>query len=657
MRWLGRVAAALLALAALLVAAGWFGPDLVRGQVARAAGRALGRDVSIGHLALLAAWPPTVAADDIAASGLGHVPRMLARIAPWSLLSGRPVVEQVTLIRPAFSLTPDAHGRVSILPAKQSSAAPPPRPPPALAAAHPAAAAPSPRVVIQDGSLSWRDPRIGPAVSISISGTVQGGAYDLTLHGQVPPGTPYPLLTGATVTARAASGKPVHATVDGVWNGQAVQAVVESGTPEAIAAGGALPVTVVARAGGAVLHATGLVAAPSAGAGLDLAVTLQGADEQRLAALLAWPPAASGPVSLAAHVAGGPTEFAVRGLDLRAPQGDVAGDVTLSLAPRPSLRGALRSQRLDLDAVLAAVLRPAPRPTPTGAPVPAPPPSAAATLIPDRPLPFASLARADADLTVQAASLRVAGVEYRDLTGHLALQAGRLELDPCAAVLPGGARLSAALRLDGVAAPPAASLVAHAPAVQLAPLLAALHLPAAASGLATLDADLRGAGATPHALASTLVGTASIRLTGAAIDAGIAAPLLHATRLPLPLDAGRVGVPCAAVGVAAANGMLSVSPLVADAGRVRVEGGGTIDLGQETMDLHLLPTLRSGPGLVIPVRVTGPWRAPKVQLGTGPLAAPAIDADACPASPLPASAPQAGKKHPKGIDILRSLLR
>ncbi len=199
----------------------------------------------------------------------------------------------------------------------------------------------------------------------------------------------------------------------------------------------------------------------------------------------------------------------------------------------------------------------------------------------------------------------------------------------------------------------------HAPSVALAPLLTALHLPPLASGTGSLDADLRSAGATAHGLAASLNGTAALHAQDGAIDASLLSVLLDGARLPIRLPSAPARLRCLAVGAAAHSGVLDLAPLVVDADRLRIDGVGTVDLGQETLALQLRPLLRAGPGLVVPVRVEGPWRMPKVVLGAeGGSALSGANRDACPAGArTPASGAQPGKKLPKAIDVLRGLLR
>ena len=656
MRRAGRIALALLAAAVLLVLAGVFVPNLLRQRVALAAGLALHRSVAIGNLRLLPAWPPTLQASDVTVAGLGTVAQIRARLAPSALFGNPAVIEQVVLLRPSLTVVPDAQGHVSL------GAAPPSEPPAVAAApaspAHAARPVSVQHLVIQDGTLVWRDPRIGPPLTVAVSGRRDGDAYDLVLHGVVPPGTRAPWLTGATASAHFVSGQPLRATLVGSLNGHAVQAVIVAGTPEAMAATGPVPLDITVAASGATAHATGKVGEWRALSGLDLAVSLRAGSEAALAGLAGLQTAAAGAVSLDAHLTGGADRLEVQALALHAPQGDLSGDLTFTQGARPSLHGTLRSQALDLDALLALLASKSPPPPPPAVgPVPPSPPSP--TLISDRPLSLAALGLVDAHLTMQAAGLRLAGIDYRDLAGHLVLRERRLVLDPFAAVLPGGVHLDATARLDGAATPPGAALTLRAPAVALAPLLAALHLPPAATGTAALAADLHASGDSPHALAADLGGTAALRMAGGTVEAGLLSAVFGAAHLPIPLGHGHLGLRCLALGATAVRGVLTMAPLLVDAGPVVIQGGGTVDLGQETLALHLRPLLRAGPGLVVPVQLTGRWRAPRLLPDNGPASVTSSTADACQAAGIavPATAPPVSKKLPNSAELLRRLFR
>ena len=390
--------------------------------------------------------------------------------------------------------------------------------------------------------------------------------------------------------------------------------------------------------------------------------------------------------ALDAHVATasaeGPVVFS--GLRLTAAGGDAAGDLALTADPRPALRGTLVSQRLDLGALLSqgagAAVPPANSTAtpglapgmPPGAPSSPPPPGAGGPVLPDTLLPFALLQRGDADLTWSVGEAAWRGVTLRSLSARLLLRDGRLALDPLQAQAPGGA-LSGALTAD--AATQGASLLLQAPGLAAGQLLAAALGSDAGAGTLDLDILLRANGPSPRAMAATLDGHAGVALVDGEFDlGGILALLGDALPKGVPLPpGGRSKVRCLALRVDAAAGQATLGTLLLDASRLHLEGEGRADLQAETLDLTLRPTARLGLGGVsVPVRVTGPFRAPRAQADirggagrSGLLIGTPAPPDECGPKleaarggrpgPLPASQPEAPRGKP--ADLLRSLLR
>lgn len=362
-----------------------------------------------------------------------------------------------------------------------------------------------------------------------------------------------------------------------------------------------------------------------------LAITARVPDLQRLGRLAGVGLPRLTKATLEAHTAPAPggSGLLLRGLELASAEGDVAGDVALGLAPRPSLRGSLQSRRLDFDGI-AMAMAPSPQPTaappsPTTAPVPPAPTSAPApgTLISDRPLPFGELRRFDADLRLAVAEAVWHGAAYRGLDLRAVLQNGTLRIDPATAVSPGGP-LAVIVAADANAVPPTASVAVHAPAIDAAGLSAALGAPGAATGTVDVDADLHGAGASAHALAGSATGHLALSLTEGEIEnaalAALFGPALRSANIPIDA-AGRSHARCAGVRFELDAGQAAMPVLGLDTTRVRLDGDGRLDLGAETMDLHLRPVLRLGPTTVtVPVRVSGPFRTPRTQADKGAIA-------------------------------------
>ncbi len=367
----------------------------------------------------------------------------------------------------------------------------------------------------------------------------------------------------------------------------------------------------------------------------DLATVLPGATLSRLS--LTWPAGQAARLEAEGGVYGGPWHVAsgvlpagqgvaLRALALTSPFGDLTGDLAVQVAPRPSVRGTLVSTRLDMDAVRGAL-----RPTPAPAAAPAPAPAAVAPAVPapirpapvagpvvsTAPLPWAVLRQADSDLQLTAATVRWGGVDYHGATGHLALQDGVARLDPASVVTPAG-RVDLSASADARAAAPPVALVLRSAGVSLDAVLQAAGLPGGSDATAELDVALHAAGASPHALAATVGGHVGI----AVVDGEIANAALGVLLGDVMKQAGagfdpggRSHIRCLAVRADAETGVVTLTALKLDTARLELEGGGTVNLGDETMALHLRPLLRlGGAGVSAPIRVEGGLRHPVVSL-------------------------------------------
>jgi len=472
--------------------------------------------------------------------------------------------------------------------------------------------------------------------------------------------------------------QPLSLAAEGTVGGGPVTMSATAGSLAALLRPGPVPVTAQARAAGATVTAEGTADAWAGTA--EMQVSARMPDLRALSVVAgARLPGWRG-VSLDGRVStGAPGVIVLRGLRLAMPGSDLAGDLAVTTAPSPAVRGTLVSQRLDLDSLFAGFApappaSPAPLVTSPAAPAPtAPAPAAApAHLLPETPLPFEALRRGDADLQLAVNEAVWHGVPFRAVSARLLLQDGRLRLDPVTAAVPGGA---ASAQLQADAGVQSAGVAVQADGLAAGPLLAALLHQEAAAGTLDLNIDLRGQGASPRALASTLDGHAGLALVDGEFDlGGIMAALGEALPKGLPVSAGgRSQVRCLALRADVASGQASLGTLLLDSARLHLAGSGTVNLVDETLDLHLRPQVRLGLGGVsVPVRVSGPIRSPRTQAEiaggagrTGLLIGAPPPPDECAqrltearggrAGPMPAAAPDAPR--PKPADLLRNLLR
>jgi uncharacterized protein involved in outer membrane biogenesis len=249
---------------------------------------------------------------------------------------------------------------------------------------------------------------------------------------------------------------------------------------------------------------------------------------------------------------------------------------------------------------------------------PAPKP-AGDRLFPDAPIPFGLLRQANADLALSVDDLRIGGSDYRSLDLHVVLQDGKLRLAPLSADLPEG-HLDASLDVDATAPAPPVGVMLHAPGLEVAPLLAAAGLPGYASGKLEIYADLHGTGDTPHALASSLDGSLGLAMQNGTIDTAllerVLGPVLQRANLPgLTLHGGTGDLHCFALRTDVQHGVAELRALELNSSLLRMDGSGSVNLGDETLAVRLRPQGRlGGTIIVVPVQATGPIRSPSVKV-------------------------------------------
>jgi AsmA protein len=461
--------------------------------------------------------------------------------------------------------------------------------------------------------------------------TLHAGASDLSAQ--------YPglALDKLDVTADAA-GQPVKADAAGKVGDQAFAFVATSGPLAGLMPGAKpapFPVDVTFRAGGATMSAKGTIADAQAMTGASIVLAAQIPDLSGLSPLARRPLPALKQIELKATLADAPGGFrhgaALHALSLTSAGGDISGDATIGLGARNSLVAALKSSRIDLDALQTAIDQmPAATPPPAqaGAKPPSPPLAAAGDkpppkrserLFSDDPIPFDGLRTADADVKLNIAGLHSGGADYKAIDSHLLLKDGRLSVDPFAADLPGG-HLAGNLFADATQAAPSIHVTLHAPGLALKTILAAVHEPAFASGNLEVYADLHGTGVSPHAIASSLDGSLGLAMAGGTIDNRLLGSLLGKVMdtlnaMDLAGKGGTSEVKCFGVRMDAEHGIGAFKALALSSSLLTMTGGGAVNLGDETLALQLRPRARvAGTAVVIPLAVSGPIRNPAVKV-------------------------------------------
>jgi len=471
--------------------------------------------------------------------------------------------------------------------------------------------------------------------------------------------------------------QPVTFTAEALAGAAPVAFAANAGSLAAVLGGGPVPVQLLLMAAGATASAQGVVA-DLAGRGFDLEVSARVPDVRALGAVagVALPAVRDAAFDARASMAGAGA-VTLRAMRLTVPEGDLSGDVVLGGSPRPSVRGTLASQRLNLDAVTGWGSRPTLAGAAPGSQLPplGAPPSQARTLS-DAPVPFDALRRANADLQLAFNEVVWRGASYRAVTGRLLLLDGRMRLEPFQAQAPGGP-IQAFVVADAAGTVPAIAIGLRAPGSDAGPLLAMLGAPEITAGRVNADIQVKGSGGSVRAIAASLDGHVGLALVDGELDNRWLAGLFGDALRGLPIDLkGHSAVRCLALRFDVAAGQAASRALLLDATRARVEGEGGVNLVDETLDLHLRSLVRLGnTSVAVPVHLAGPWRSPRpqVQMGGAGQGALVIGAapgpDECPAQlalarggvpgPMPATPPVSDEapRLPKPADLLRSLLR
>lgn len=576
-----------------------FDTEAQKPRIIAAVKQATGRDLALkGRIGLALSLRPTLEIADIVLSnppGFSR-PDMLTlekvdlQLALLPLLSRRIEINRLILTRPEVRLETNAKGESNWVFTPEQPASPP-----APDGASGGASGKSPPMAfavqnlrLDNGFFSHHDAKISKTTSLTIKQIATAA-----------PGLDAPLHLTAVVTVEKTD---IALTLDtGPLNGLT--------NP-----GGAWPIKVVVETGGARIAAEGGIARPAAGEGVDLALSADIPDLAALSALAQQdlPPLKA--IALRTRIAGDAKGVTLSGLTFTSSAGDLAGELSLKPGVPPSIKAVLTSTRFDADALLKESDKAAKAPKPPNAAGGGAKPG---HVIPDEPLPFGQLQMVDADIRLKAGTLHLGGADYKSIEAHAVLRDGALKLDPASADLPQG-HIAMTLAVDAAQATPPVHLTAHAPGIALQGLLAALGQPAFASGNLEVQADLHGAGVTPHAIAASLDGRLGLAVPTGTLDirsvGGSAGGVLR-TLNPKLLNSNADALRCFAVRLDFVKGLGTFRALVLASGSVNADGGGTINLDNEELAVNLRSqAVIAGVAVTAPVHISGPLAAPRTKV-------------------------------------------
>ena len=558
----------MLLLVAVAVFVSVFQWNWLRGPIDSYASQRLQRQVAIhgdlsGHIW---SWTPSLTARDVTVSqpawaGKGQMaslPSLTIGLDLKALLGGRFVLTTVDAERPSFTLLRDATGRQNWTFGAPTTQPAPLRLPPIR------------NFTIANGKMTLNDARRRLRFVGEVSSNEQlvgFGRGHFTLVGQ---GS----LNNTPFTAHILGGPLINVAPDKPY-----------------------PFRSDIRAGATHIVAQGVLPRPFDLASFQANGRVTGEDLADLYDLTGVATPNSPPYDVTARLVRHGDTADLTGLRGRLGSTDIAGRVRIvNTAGRPHLTAVLASRRLKL-ADLTAVVGGAPRGAIKGAIVSPKQQAAAARLtaehriLPDARLDVARVRQTDADVHYRADSVDAGSLPIRQLSLHARLDHGLLTIDPLALQLPQGA-ISGHVRLDARGATPLTTIdlaLARAQVQDLLPKTGAGPPPI--QGSLEARARLSGAGDSVRAAAASANGTVAVampqgqmrRLFAELLGIDVGRSLF----LYLSHDQKPTPVHCAVAEFRAQGGLLTAQRLIVDTDAVLAQGGGVIDLRNETLNLAI----------------------------------------------------------------------
>jgi len=559
--------------------------DFAKREVKAATGRDLAVD---GEVSLQVSLVPSIDLQDLrfanapwgSRSDMATLKRLEVEVELLPLLFGDVVVRRLVVVEPDILLETDASGRGNW---EFEAAAAAAETAPATEEADSVTVPDVQAFLIEGGQLTMRDAASGEILQLAVRQVV----------GSVPSGGGQRNL----LFEASYNGNPF--SVEGSYPGLA-----------ALLSGSPAPLDLTLMAGGMTLTTKGQAGDLTGNWTADLAVTAEGENLAGLSPFVGSELPALGPFKLTGEVKAADQVIDLNGLSFVVGGSDLAGNATLSLAgDRPGVKAALVSKLFDL-ADFTGNTGSGDGTTGGGSA------GGPDRIFPDTPLPLEALRAADAEVKLSAERLRVAGITLEAVEAPLALKGGNLTVDPLAATLAGGP-LGGRLALTAAKDEPDVALTLKGQDIDFGDLLRQAAVTEEVGGALELDIDLKGRGASPHAIAAGLGG----HVQAVSLDGTVDNDLLKVLSVGLgdvlgPLFGGSetTRLECFVTRFDFEKGQGKSRALVFDTGAFAVAGRGGIDLDAEQVSLAF-DTQTSQPSLAslaVPFRVTGPLAAPSV---------------------------------------------
>ncbi|HKQ29401.1 MAG TPA: AsmA family protein [Burkholderiales bacterium] len=298
-------------------------------------------------------------------------------------------------------------------------------------------------------------------------------------------------------------------------------------------------------------------------------------------------------------------------------ESDIAGTIQVDTSgERPYMKGELASKVLNLADLGTVVGTDKPRDE---------------GVLPDAPFDPTRWDSVDADVHIKAGTIkRPEQLPIENLTATIQMKDRVLTLNPLEFGIAGG-KLAGTVKLDGTRDTIRADMRMRVNKLQLSKLFPTIKQNQASVGDLSGLIELSGGGNSVARMLGSANGKIGVFMDGGEISQFmmelVALDLWHAARVKLKGDKP-IEIRCAIADFGVKDGVANTNAFVFDTAVVNVEGGGTINLKNEAMDIKLNPKPKDSSiaSLNSPLYVRGTFSEPKVSPDIGRLAAKGVGA-------------------------------
>jgi len=580
LKWAGGIFLILLIALALFVA---FGLHTLKGPITRAVSHSTGRELRIdGNLKAVWSWVhPRFRAERVSFANPDWATEKLmfqadavevsVELAP--LLIGRVVLPEVHLQRPVVNLELDEDGRKNwVLDNQQQKEGG------SRIAIH--------ALTLDHGELHYLDAQRDINLDVGLNTEAQGVAFQA---------------------------KGIYHDLPAAAEGRGGQVLALKDTNDAY------PIDATAKVGGTELKAKGTLTNVAQLSALDLAIEVRGKTMSELYDVIGIAFPETTPYTTRGRLVKGDNMIRYEKFTGKVGESDLAGTLQFDLGgKRAFMHGDLDSKVLDLADLGALVGTDQPR----------------ERVLPDTPFDSDRWDSIDADVRIKAGSIRrPKQLPLEGLDTHIQMKDKVLSLAPLEFGLAGG-RIAGTVKLDGQKDPIAATTDLRVRDLSLPKLMPTIKESEASIGDINGLIQLAGSGDSVADMLGSSNGKVGIYLDGGRISRFmmelVAMDVWGAARVKLQGDQP-VDIRCAIADFGVKNGVMNTNAFVFDTQVVNVEGTGSVNLKNESMDLTLNPHPKdkSIASLNSPLYIRGTFSAPKIapdwkRLGTKSIGALAM---------------------------------